>query len=115
MWGLRKEISDETMFLQKESSIYAIIPKYYGIAYRCYLRQFHICYPIPINLIVRFWHCWFYPKFRGSLKCPKWGKDFEYCNEAIYDELTKPDFDYIQIKQEVEKELLAKTNKNKEK
>ena len=29
-------------------------PRFYGLAYRDYLRGHAVCYPIPINLIVRF-------------------------------------------------------------
>lgn len=30
------------------------IPKYYGIAYRDYLRYQAVCYPIVLNLIIRY-------------------------------------------------------------
>lgn len=37
------------------------IPKYYGIAYRDYLRYQAVCYPIVLNLIIRYlreaWAC----------------------------------------------------------
>lgn len=44
-----------------------IIPKGYGVAYPCLFKNVIICYPIPINWIVRLWtafyqivkHCFF--------------------------------------------------------
>lgn len=41
-WSLRREVKEGIMF-----------PKFYGLAYRDMWRRVSICYPIPLNVVVR--------------------------------------------------------------
>ena len=48
-------------------------PPWYGVAYRCEKHCEKVCYPIPINLLVRFWHNVIRHNFYKHVKCPRWG------------------------------------------
>jgi len=44
------------------------IPRGYGLAYKCDYGMIDICYPIPLNIVVRLWHEIYYKLERGLFK-----------------------------------------------
>jgi hypothetical protein len=66
-----------------------MMPKYYGLAYRDFLRDIAICYPFPFNYVVhivrRYWIRVRYPRLRD--KYAEWARqliDMEYEKGRTY-------------------------------
>lgn len=45
----------------------AKMPKFYGVAYRDFAGSVLVCYPVPLNLVVRWWiHLWAWMRIPSS-------------------------------------------------
>ena len=48
----RKKVTARTL-LRREVAAGIMLPRFYGIAYIDIMRNLRVCYPIPLNLLVR--------------------------------------------------------------
>ena len=75
------------------------LPMFYGIAYKSTLYNKAVCYPIPLNLIMKFWK---------SIKTPKdswWEKREKDIKAKIFakvdEKITKLEFENLGLEQQV--------------
>ena len=62
--------------MRKEIGEGELLPKGYGLAYRCDWSYISICYPIPLNIIVRLYREIYYIVEKGLFKS-RYEKDVE--------------------------------------
>jgi hypothetical protein len=70
-------------------------PKGYGLAYRDAFRDGGICYPIPLNHLMKYIHAWF-----GKLEVPSPFR-YEYVENTAYRLGVKDGYDFARTKLDI--------------